>query len=156
MPSFTKRKGALRASRMYTANFEIMAPARLCCTPMFGPGQNLLRAARWWLAAALVTVALLAPGFAALADDRTNLPLKNWGGFSLYRDAVYDDLERLVTAGFGDRAVLNSKPISRTAAARIVARAIDHIRRDDRGVYSDPRDLEALVDPLTAEVPVEL
>jgi hypothetical protein len=70
---------------------------------MFGPGQHLLRAARWWLTAALVIVAPLAPGFAAVADDRTNLPLKNWGGVSLYRDAVYDDLERLVTAGHGGR-----------------------------------------------------
>ena len=32
----------------------------------------------------------------AIAFDRTNLPLKNWGGFSEYRDATYDDLERLV------------------------------------------------------------
>src|SRR6266545_6634449 len=88
MPSFTKRNGRLSASRMYTANFGIMALARLCCTPMFGPGQGLIRAARWWLASALIFVAALAPGFAAVADDRTNLPLKNWGGFSLYRDAV--------------------------------------------------------------------
>ena len=63
---------------------------------MFGPGQSLLRAARWWLASALVIVAILALPFAAAADDRTNLPLKNWGGFSLYRDAVYDDLDRLM------------------------------------------------------------
>jgi hypothetical protein len=70
---------------------------------MFGPGQHLLRAARWWLTAALVIVAPLAPGFAVVADDRTNLPLTNWSGFSLYRDAVYDDLERLVTAGLADR-----------------------------------------------------
>jgi hypothetical protein len=70
---------------------------------MFSPGQHLRRAARWWLTAALVIVAPLAPGFAAVADDRTNLPLKNWSGFSLCRDAVYDDLERLVTAGLADR-----------------------------------------------------
>ena len=49
----------------------------------------------------VITVALLPE--AAAAEDRTNLPLKNWGGFSLYRDAVYDDLERLVTAGLADR-----------------------------------------------------
>src|SRR5213594_1730380 len=156
MPSFTKRKGALRASRMYTANFEIMAPARLCCTPMFGPGQNLLRAARWWLAAALVTVGLLAPGFAALADDRTNLPLKNWGGFSLYRDAVYDDLERLVTAGLADRTLLNTKPLSRVEAARIVARAIERIRRDESGGLNTRRDLEPVLDRLMEEFKAEL
>src|SRR5438093_7813977 len=156
MPSFTKRKGALRASRMYTANFEIIAPARLCCTPMFGPGQNLLRAARWWLAAALVTVGLLAPGFAALADDRTNLPLKNWGGFSLYRDAVYDDLERLVTAGPADRTLVNTKPLSRVEAARIVARAIERIRRDDSGGLNTRRDLETVLDRLFEELRPEL
>jgi len=101
MPSFTKRKGALSASRMYTANFELMALARLCCTPMFGPGQHLCRAARWWLTAALVIVAPLAPGFAAVADDRTNLPLKNWVGFSLYRDAVYGELSGPARAAAG-------------------------------------------------------
>src|SRR6059036_3060635 len=156
MPSFTKRKGALRASRMYTANFEIMAPARLCCTPMFGPGQNLLRAARWWLAAALVTVGLLAPGFAALADDRTNLPLKNWGGFSEYRDAAYDDLERLVTAGLADRTLLNTKPLNRIEAARVVARAIERIRRDEPEGLNMRRDLEPVLDRLMEEFKVEL
>ena len=36
------------------------------------------------------------PPFAE-ATERTNIPLKNWDGFSLFRDAMYDDLERLVT-----------------------------------------------------------
>ena len=123
---------------------------------MFGPGQHLLRAARWWLAAALVTVAPLAPGFAAVADDRTNLPLKNWGGFSLYRDAVYDDLERLVTAGLADRTLLNTKPLSRVEAARIVARAIERIRRDESGGLNTRRDLEPVLDRLMEEFKVEL
>jgi len=104
----------------------------------------------------LAALILLGAAHVAHAADRTDIPLKNWGGFSLYRDAVYDDLERLVTAGFGDRAVLNSKPISRTAAARIVARAIDNIRRDEQGVFSSRRDLEPIVDRLTAEFRVEL
>lgn len=123
---------------------------------MFGPGQNLLRVARWWLAAALVTVAPLAPGFAAVADDRTNLPLKNWGGFSLYRDAVYDDLERLVTAGLADRTLLNTKPLSRVEAARIVARAIERIRRDESGGLNTRRDLEPVLDRLMEDLKVEL
>ena len=67
----------------------------------------------------------------AEADDRTNIPLKNWGGFSLYRDAAYDDLERLVASGLADRAILNTKPINRTEAARMVARAIERIRCQD-------------------------
>jgi Capsule assembly protein Wzi len=123
---------------------------------MFGPGQNLLRAARWWLAAALVIVAPIASGFAAVAGDRTNLPLKNWGGFSLYRDAAYDDLERLVTAGLADRTLLNTKPLSRVEAARIVARAIERIRRDESGGLNTRRDLEPVLDRLMEEFKVEL
>src|SRR2546427_1472399 len=156
MASFTKRNGRLSTSRTYAANFEIMAQARLCCTLMFGPGQSLLRAARWWLASALVIVAILALPFAAAADDRTNLPLKNWGGFSLYRDAVYDDLERLVTAGLADRTLLNTKPLSRVEAARIVARAIERIRSDEAGGLNERRDLEPVLDRLMEEVKVEL
>ena len=123
---------------------------------MFGPGQSLLRAARWWLASALVIVAILALPFAAAADDGTNLPLKNWGGFSLYRDAIYDDLERLVTAGLADRTLLNTKPLSRVEAARIVARAIDRIRRDETGGLNTRRDLEPVLDRLMEEFKVEL
>src|SRR5437899_6499160 len=156
MASFTKRNGRLSTSRTYAANFEIMAQARLCCTLMFGPGQSLLRAARWWLASALVIVAILALPFAAAADDRTNLPLKNWGGFSLYRDAVYDDLERLVTAGLADRTLLNTKPLSRVEAARIVARAIERIRRDESGGLNTRRDLEPVLDRLMEEFRSEL
>jgi hypothetical protein len=89
------------------------------------------------------------------ADDRTNIPLKNWGGFSLYRDAVYDDLERLVTAGLADRAILNTKPLNRTEAARLVARAIDKIRRDE-GAYNNRLDLEPVLDRLMQEFRVEL
>src|SRR6059058_3475398 len=84
--------------------------------------------ARSWLATLLVVVATLVPLAEASALDRTNLPLKNWGGFSEYRDATYDDLERLVTAGLADRTLLNTKPLSRIEAARIVARAIARIR----------------------------
>src|SRR5437879_6202765 len=156
MPSFRKRNGRLSTSRTYAANFEIMAQARLCCTLMFGPGQSLLRAARWWLASALVIVAILALPFAAAADDRTNLPLKNWGGFSEYRDATYDDLERLVTAGLADRTLLNTKPLSRIEAARVVARAIARIRRDEPDGLNLRRDLEPVLDRLIEEFKVEL
>lgn len=103
--------------------------------------------------AALIVVLAPPPSHAV---DRSNIPLKNWGGFSLYRDAVYDDLDRLVTAGLADRAVLNTKPINRVAAARIVARAIDSIRRDSLGAYNGRRDLEAVLDRLMEEFRVEL
>jgi hypothetical protein len=102
---------------------------------------------------AVVTVGLLSD---AQAGDRTNVPLKNWGGFSLQRDAVYDDLERLVTAGLADRAVLNTKPLSRVEAAGIVARAIERIRRDESGGLNTRRDLEPVLDRLIEEFKPEL
>ena len=92
----------------------------------------------------------------AEATERTNIPLKNWDGFSLFRDAVYDDLERLVTAGLGDRVLLSTKPLSRIEAARIVARAIEQIRTDVTGTYSMRRDLEAVLDRLIEELRPEL
>jgi hypothetical protein len=79
------------------------------------------------------------------------LPLKNWGGFPVSRDAVYDDLERLVTAGLGDRVLLSTKPLSRIEAARIVARAIEKVRSDEARVYSLRRDLEPVLDRLIEE-----
>src|SRR2546422_4174644 len=81
----------------------------------------------------LAAGASLAPIGVATAADRTNVPLKNWGGFSEFRDAVYDDLERLVTAGLADPGLLNTRPLSRVGAARVVARAIEKIRNDDAG-----------------------
>src|SRR5437899_3731580 len=115
-----------------------------------------MRAARWWLAPVLLVVAALAPCVDAMAGDRTNLPLKNWGGFSEFRDATYDDLERLVTAGLADRTLLNTKPLSRIEAARIVARAIQKIRSDDAGGLNARRDLEPVLDRLMEEFKTEL
>ena len=92
----------------------------------------------------------------ARAADRSGIPLKNWGGFSVFRDAVYDDLERLAAAGLADRVVINTKPLSRTEAARLVARAIETIRHDDAGVYNSRRDLEAVLDRLMNEFQAEL
>ena len=94
-----------------------------------------------WLVAVLLITATVAPISDATAGDRTNLPLKNWGGFSEFRDAAYDDLERLVTAGLADRVLLNTRPLSRIEAARIVARAIEKIRRDDTGGLNARREI---------------
>jgi hypothetical protein len=104
----------------------------------------------------VVLVAMLVSLADAIAFDRTNLPLKNWGGFSEYRDATYDDLERLVTAGLADRTLLNTKPLSRIEAARIVARAIERIRRDEPDGLNLRRDLEPVLDRLIEEYKVEL
>jgi len=106
---------------------------------------------RVWQAAVLLITATVAPISDATAGDRTNLPLKNWGGLSEFRDAAYDDLERLVTAGLADRVLLNTRPLSRIEAARIVARAIEKIRRDDTGGLNARRDLEPVLDRLMDE-----
>ncbi len=119
--------------------------------PMFGRSPAPL-----WLATALGVVGVLVPLAEAVAFDRTNLPLKNWGGFSEYRDATYDDLERLVTAGLADRTLLNTKPLSRVEAARIVARAIERIRRDEPDGLNMRRDLEPVLNRLIEEFKVEL
>jgi len=108
------------------------------------------------LATVFLVVAALTPLADAVAFDRTNIPLKNWGGFSEYRDATYDDLERLVTAGLADRTLLNTKPLSRVEAARIVARAIQKIRRDEPEGLNLRRDLEPVLDRLIEEFKVEL
>lgn len=111
---------------------------------------------RLWLAAVLLITATLAATPDAIAGDRTNVPLKNWGGFSEFRDAVYEDLERLVMAGLADRVLLNTKPLSRLEAARIVARAIQKIRSDELGGLNARRDLEPVLDRLMEEFKVEL
>ena len=109
---------------------------------------------RWLLAVAIAGLTGVATS--ASAADRTNIPLKNWGGFSVFRDAVYDDLERLVSAGLADRTILNTKPFSRTEGARMVARAIAAIRADEKGLYNNRQDLEAVLDRLTEEFRPEL
>ena len=119
-----------------------------------GDVRGFLRSALTLAAAVAAAVAVL--GGTAGAADRTNIPLKNWGGFSVFRDAVYDDLERLVSAGLADRTILNTKPMSRTEGARIVARAIATIRADDKGAYNNRQDLESVLDRLTEEFRTEL
>ena len=117
------------------------------------------RGARFRIPPGLAVVALvsvLSMHTHALAQGRTDIPLKNWGGFAVYRDAVYDDLERLVTAGLADRVILDTKPLSRIEAARIVARAIEKIRNDDAGAYNARLDLEAVLGRLTEEFRPEL
>src|SRR5262245_33546643 len=96
----------------------------------------------------VVALTMALPAARVAASDRTNIPLKNWGGFSIVRDAAYDDLERLATAGLFDRAILNTKPLSRTEAARLIARAIEKIRADHDGAYNTRRDLESVLNRL--------
>lgn len=100
-----------------------------------------------------VAVAAVAP---AWAGDRTNVPLKNWGGFAEYRDRVYDDLELLALAGLTDRFLFSTKPMSRLEIARIVAGVVERIRSDTGGRYGDRRYAEPVLDRLIDEFRTEL
>src|SRR5262249_56398403 len=93
-------------------------PLRYAVRSMRGAGRRLRSAAGSPLSSLLLLVLTLGLPLGAYAGDRTNLPLKNWGGFSLYQDAVYDDLERLVTAGAGGPPPLDTKPTRRAETAR--------------------------------------
>src|SRR3989304_5738995 len=78
-----------------------------------------------WLATVPLSLFIFHFSFFAplFAFDRNNVPIKNWGGFSIYRSWVYDALEKIVLAGLAEQALLNSKPLSRVEAARIVGQA---------------------------------
>src|SRR3989338_7848847 len=90
------------------------------------------------------------------AFDRNNVPLKNWGGFSVYHSWVYDALEKIVLAGLAEQALLNSKPLSRVEAARIVAQAVRRLEMDKYGDYNHRGYLEELLYRLVEEFGLEL
>jgi hypothetical protein len=90
------------------------------------------------------------------AADRTNVPLKNWGGFSVNRSWVYDALEKIVLAGLADKVHLNTKPLSRVEAARIVAHAVRQIGWDQYGDYNHRGYLEEILYQLVEEFGPEL
>ena len=95
--------------------------------------------------------------FAAVhAFDRTNVPLKNWEGFSIQRSWVYDALEKIVMAGLTEEVMLNTKPLSRVEAARIVAQAVRRVQEDQYGDYNHRGYLEELVYQLVDEFGPEL
>jgi hypothetical protein len=78
---------------------------------------------------------------ASCAADRTDVPLRNWSGFALHWNWTYDAIKKLVLAGLTDRAVLNTKPMTRSEMARVVAQAIAKITGDEGGKYADRQDL---------------
>lgn len=90
------------------------------------------------------------------AFDRTNVPLKNWGGFSIYRSWVYDALEKIVLAGLAEQVLLNTKPLSRVEAARIVAQAVRRLEWDKYGDYNHRGYLEEILYDLVQEFGPEL
>jgi len=90
------------------------------------------------------------------AFDRNNVPLKNWGGFSVNRGWIYDALEKVVLAGLADRVLLNTKPLSRVEAARVVAQAVRRIKAEQSGDYNHRGYLEETVYQLVEEFGNEL
>ncbi len=111
-----------------------------------------------WLAAVCFSLfafhfTLVAP---LLAFDRSNVPLKNWGGFSIYRSWIYDALEKIVLAGLAEEVLLNSKPLTRVEAARIVAQAVRRLEWDHYGDYNHRGYLEELLYQLVEEFGPEL
>ena len=90
------------------------------------------------------------------AFDRNNVPLKNWGGFSVNRGWIYDALEKVVLAGLADRVLLNTKPLSRVEVARIVAQAVRRIKGEQGSDYNHRGNLEDLVYQLVEEFGSEL
>lgn len=92
----------------------------------------------------------------AFAFDRTNVPLNNWGGFAIQRSWVYDALEKIVLAGLAEEVILNTKPLSRVEAARIVAQAVRRLQEDQYGDYNHRGYLEELLYRLVEEFGSEL
>lgn len=109
------------------------------------------------LATGLLTLgAVFCLTFPAQAADRTNVPLRNWGGFAINRHWTYDAIEKLVLAGLTDRVVLNTKPMSRLEMAKVVAQVVRKLRGDDGWLYNDRQDLEDLLYRLVEEFEPEL
>ncbi|MGQ3686226.1 MAG: capsule assembly Wzi family protein [Candidatus Loosdrechtia sp.] len=90
------------------------------------------------------------------AGDRTNVPLKNWGGFAINRSWIYDALEKIVLAGLADQVILNTKPMSRMEVARIVAQAVRRIEQDQGIDYHNREHIEELLYKLVREFSNEL
>lgn len=88
--------------------------------------------------------------------DRNNLPLKTWGGFSVHRSWIYDALEKVALAGLTEEVLLNSKPLNRREAAKIVAQAVRRLQTDEYGDYNHRGYLEDLLYELIQEFRFEL
>ena len=113
-------------------------------------------AAAFFIAFFLLTIDYLLLTGPVRAADRSNVPLKNWGGFSVNRSWVYDALEKIVLAGLADQVILNTKPLSRVEAARIVAQAVQKVKLDEGGDYNHRGYLEDQLYRLVEEFGPEL
>ncbi len=115
-----------------------------------------LRLKMWHVLAICFSIYPLSSIVPLYAADRTNVPLKNWGGFAVNRSWIYDALEKIVLAGLADQTLLNTKPLSRMEAARIVAQAVNKIKKDQYGDYNHRVYLEELLYQLVKEFAAEL
>jgi len=112
---------------------------------------------RLWYSTVFLLLAICYSPFARIhAFDRNNVPLKNWGGFAVNRSWIYDALDKIVLAGLAGKVLLNTKPLSRVEAARIVAHAVRKVREDQRGEYNHRDDLQDLLYRLIKEFSLEL
>jgi hypothetical protein len=110
----------------------------------------------FWLSILGFLVALLFPASGSQAAGLVDVPLKPWTYFDPYRDWTYTAIEKLVTSGLVGPQVLNTKPMSRMAMARIVALAVQKIRQDETGRFSKRTDLEPVLYELMDELAPEL
>ncbi len=125
------------------------------CSPPHSPGRSgdagSLLLSLLWILCSLYFLAVQVH-----AADRTNVPLRNWGGFAINRHWTYDAIEKLVLAGFADRAVLNTKPMSRLEMAKIVAQAVKKITEGEGELYNERQDMEDVLYRLVEEFQPEL
>lgn len=84
--------------------------------------------------------------------DRNDVPLRDWDGFGGNQYWVYEALEKIVLAGLADQVILNTKPLNRVEAARIVAQAVNRLREDQYGDYNHRGYLEEIVYRLVREL----
>lgn len=82
-----------------------------------------------------------------ICDASVNLPLHHW---------AYDAIERLAALGIIDRAMVGTKPYSRTEAARYVARGIERIKQNQVSAELGEGEADLLMARLSDEFRREL
>jgi hypothetical protein len=120
------------------------------------PLRSRAHDARCVISVVLISGVLCALSSHSRAADRTDVPLRNWNGFAIHWNWTYDAIKKLVLAGLTDRAVLNTKPMTRLEMARVVAQAIAKVTGEEGEHYADRQDLENTLYRLLDEFQPEL
>ncbi len=105
---------------------------------------------------AILSLGIILPVPPSLAAGLLDVPLRPWTYFEPYRDWTYTAIEKLVNAGLVGPWVLNTKPMSRTEMARVVAMVLRKIQEDEVGRFSQRTDLEQTLYDLVEELAPEL